>query len=118
MGQNKIKCSSPFTGYTGGSAGKESSCNVGELGSIPGLGRFPGEGIIPTPVFWPGEFRGLYGPCGHKQSDTTEQLSLHFTSFTNIFHKVNEEYNFQFKIRNGYQKRIKMAIFSKAHTEK
>ena len=44
--------------------------------------------------------------------------SLHFTSFTNIFHKVNEEYNFQFKIRNGYQKRIKMDIFSKAHTEK
>ena len=27
-----------------GSAGKESSCSVGELGSIPGLGRSPGEG--------------------------------------------------------------------------
>ena len=27
-----------------GSAGKESTCNVGDLGSIPGLGRFPGEG--------------------------------------------------------------------------
>jgi len=27
-----------------GSAGKESSCNVGDLGSIPGLGRSPGEG--------------------------------------------------------------------------
>ena len=27
-----------------GSAGKESACNVGDLGSIPGLGRFPGEG--------------------------------------------------------------------------
>ena len=26
------------------SAGKESACNVGELGSIPGLGRSPGEG--------------------------------------------------------------------------
>ena len=25
-------------------AGKESACNVGDLGSIPGLGRFPGEG--------------------------------------------------------------------------
>ena len=31
-------------GSPGGSAGKESSCNVGELGSIPGLGRSPGEG--------------------------------------------------------------------------
>ena len=28
----------------GGSAGKESTCNVGDLGLIPGLGRFPGEG--------------------------------------------------------------------------
>ena len=27
-----------------GSAGKESASNVGDLGSIPGLGRFPGEG--------------------------------------------------------------------------
>ena len=27
-----------------GSAGQESTCNAGDLGSIPGLGRFPGEG--------------------------------------------------------------------------
>ena len=31
-------------GFPGGSAGKESACNVGDLGSIPGLGRSPGEG--------------------------------------------------------------------------
>ena len=31
-------------GFPGGSAGKESVCNVGDLGSIPGLGRSPGEG--------------------------------------------------------------------------
>ena len=30
-------------GFSGGSAGKESACNVGDLGSIPGLGRSPGE---------------------------------------------------------------------------
>ena len=30
-------------GFPGGSAGKESACNEGDLGSIPGLGRFPGE---------------------------------------------------------------------------
>ena len=30
-------------GFPGGSAGKESTCNVGDLGSIPGLGRSPGE---------------------------------------------------------------------------
>ena len=30
--------------FSGDSDGKESSCNVGDLGSVPGLGRFPGEG--------------------------------------------------------------------------
>ena len=54
------------------SAGKESACNVGDLGSIPGLGRSPGEGKgLPTPVFWPGEFHGLI-PWGHKELHTTE----------------------------------------------
>ena len=31
---------------------------------------------LPTPVLWPGEFRGLYSPWGCKEWDTTEQLSL------------------------------------------
>ena len=31
-------------GFLGGSDGKESTCNVGDLGLIPGLGRCPGEG--------------------------------------------------------------------------
>ena len=31
-------------GFPGGSAGKESTCNVGDLDLIPGLGRSPGEG--------------------------------------------------------------------------
>ena len=31
-------------GFSGGSAGKEFAFNVGDLGSIPGLGRSPGEG--------------------------------------------------------------------------
>ena len=29
-----------------------------------------------TPVFWPGEFYGLYSPWGRKESDTTKRLSL------------------------------------------
>ena len=32
------------TGFPGGSEGKESACNAGDLSSIPGLGIFPGEG--------------------------------------------------------------------------
>ena len=92
------------------SVGKESTCNAGNPGSFPGLGRSTGEGIsyllqcswaplvaqlvknplvmwigkiswrrerLPTPVFWPREFHGLYNPCpwGHKELDTTERLS-------------------------------------------
>ena len=30
--------------FPSGSDGKESACHAGDLGSIPGLGRFPGEG--------------------------------------------------------------------------
>ena len=36
----------------------ESGCNAGDLGLIPGSGRFPGEGNVCTPVFLPGEFHG------------------------------------------------------------
>ena len=31
---------------------------------------------LPTPVLWPREFHGLYTPWDHKESDTTERLSL------------------------------------------
>ena len=33
-----------FMGFLGGSDGEESACSVGDLGSIPGSGRSPGEG--------------------------------------------------------------------------
>ena len=42
-----------------------------------------------TPVLWPGEFRGLYSPRGHKESDTTEQLSLSFSFSASIIARVN-----------------------------
>ena len=35
---------------------------------------------LPTPVFWPGEFHGLYNPWSHKELDTTEWLSLSLSS--------------------------------------
>ena len=61
-----------FLGFPGGSTGKESDCNAGYLGLIPGLGRSPGEGNGSTPVFWPGEFHRLYSTWGCKESDMTE----------------------------------------------
>ena len=97
-------------GFPHSSAGKESSCNAGDPGSIPGSGGSAGKGIdYPFQYSWAslvaqlvkklpamretglgwedplekgkathssGEFHGLYSPWGHKESVTTEQLSL------------------------------------------
>ena len=69
-------------GFPDGSDGKESPCNAGDPGLIPGSGRFPWRREWqPTPVFLPGEFHGqrsLVGnsPWSHKELDTTEQLTL------------------------------------------
>ena len=70
----------------GGSDGKASIYNVGDLGSIPGSGRSSGEGNgkQSTPVLLPGKSHGqrsLVGPSpwGHKESDTTERLHFTFT---------------------------------------
>ena len=59
-------------GFPDSTVGKEFTCDAGDPGSVLGLGRSSGEGRLPTPVFWPGEFHGLYSPWGRKQSDTTE----------------------------------------------
>ena len=69
-------------GFPHGSDGKESACNAGNLGSIPGLGRSPGErqgypvqsSCLENPMdrgAWWG-----YNPQGRKELDTTEQLSF------------------------------------------
>ena len=49
----------------------------GRAGFDPWGGKIPWRRErLPTPVFWPAEFHGLYSPQGHKESDTTEQISL------------------------------------------
>ena len=40
---------------------------------------------LPTPVFWPGEFHGLDSPCGRKELDRTERLSLSFSFKADLF---------------------------------
>ena len=70
---------SPPIRFPGGSGGKESACNVGDLGSIPGSGRSPGEGngnplqysCLGNPMgrgAWQARVRGI--------TDTTERLTL------------------------------------------
>ena len=123
-----LKQAKLLEGFPGSSAGKESACNAGDPGLIPGLGRSPGEGKgyplqypwaslvaqqvknlpamqetwvrswvekiprrrerLPTPVFWPGEFHGLYSPWGRKESDTAEQLSLSLLLFSQMSSKL------------------------------
>ena len=67
--------------FPGGSDGKESACNVGDLGSIPGLGSSPGEAnsnrlqcsALGNPMD-----RGAWQAIvrqSHKESDTTEWLT-------------------------------------------
>ena len=67
-----------FLGFTHGSAGKESMwLQCGRHGFDPWVGKIPWRRKqLPTPIFWPGEFHGLYSPWGRKESDTTELLSL------------------------------------------
>ena len=68
-------------GFPGGSVGKEPTCNVGDLGLVPGLGRSPGEG-----KGYPLQYSGLENsmdcsPWSHKESDMTGATSsFHFTS--------------------------------------
>ena len=65
-----------------GLAGKESTCNVGDLGSIPALGRSSEEGKSHPP-----QYSGLENSMdcivhrGREELETTERLSLHFTLY-------------------------------------
>ena len=60
--------------------------NAGDLGSVPGSGRSPGEGWQPTPVFLPGESHGRrslagYSSWGPKESDTTNTFTFSLLSY-------------------------------------
>ena len=82
VGHNQVASLSLFKralrGFPGGSDGKVSVYNAGDLGLIPGLGRSPGEGNgKPTLVLLPGRSHGQrslvgYSPWGRKELDTTE----------------------------------------------
>ena len=68
-------------GFPCGSAGKESACNAGDLGSIPGLGKSPGEG-----KGYPLQYSGLENSMDYVVQGVTKswtQLSdFHFLWFS------------------------------------
>ena len=76
----------PVLGFPSGSDGKESACSAGDLGSVLGLGISPGEGkgnplqysCLENSMDRGAGWATLQG--GHKESDTTEQLTLLYVS--------------------------------------
>ena len=82
-------------GFPGGSAGEAPACNVGDLGSIPGLGRSPGGGNgNPLKYSCLKNFHGLrslvgYSLWGRKESDRLSDftwVNINSTSITLIYH--------------------------------
>ena len=77
-------------GFPGGSNRKESAWNAGNPGSVPGLGRPPGEGsgnplqYSYLEIPWTEE-PGGYSSWGHHESDTTEQLALSLGSSRSFY---------------------------------
>ena len=82
-------------GFPCDSAGKESTCNVGDLGSIPGLGRFPGEG-----KGYPLQYSGLENSMDcivHGVTKSWTQLShFHFHYLSGIYLNLFSHFKFMF----------------------
>ena len=82
-------------GFPCGSAGKESACNAGDLGLIPGLGRSPGEGKVYTLqysgleysmhciVHWVSKSRTRLSDCHFFTTSTTWEALLRYRVLCN-----------------------------------
>ena len=79
-----------YMSFSGGSDGKESACNAGRHGFNSLVGKIPRKREwLPTPVFLHWECHGQrnlvnYISWGCNESDMSEQLILHFTSYVYI----------------------------------
>ena len=78
-------------GFPGGSDSKESACNAGDLGLIPGLGKFPGGGHG-NPLWYsclenPHGQRSLAGctPCGRKVTWATKHTANEYSPKVHSF---------------------------------
>ena len=73
-------------GFPGGSAGKESACNAGDLGLIPGLERSPGEG-----KGYPLQYSGLENSMDSTELQSRTRLSdFHFHKVGVPDHSIQE----------------------------
>ena len=92
-------------GFPCGSAGKESACNAGDLGSIPGLGRSPGEG-----KGYPLQYSGLKNSMDcifHGIAKSRTQLSnFHFQRRLRVGESFWASCGFFFLGRSGLQQTV------------
>ena len=103
-------------GFPGGSAGKESTCNVEDLGSVPDLGRSPGgeKGNLLqySCLENPHGQRSLvdYSWCGCKDSNMTKHSTAQFIRGENLYNIQSLEAWFsipsRYKIQNLYYRQM------------
>ena len=95
-----------FLGFPGGSDGKASACNAGDLGSIPGLGGSPGEGNG-NPFQYSclensmdrGAWRATVYGIAKSLRDTTERVTLSLSYFAFVGFKITyKEKNSKFQL--------------------
>ena len=87
-----LSCSQSIIGFPGGSEVKASACNAGGLGSIPGLGRSPGEGngnplqysCVENPMDG-----GAWWATVHRVAKSRIRLSDFIYLLTYLRHKIN-----------------------------
>ena len=97
-------------GFPCGSAGKESACNVGDLGSVPGLARSPGEGKG-YPLQCSGLENSMDSPWGHKESDTTEPappLNSYYYYYSSLLPWVCVQTPVRFLVRKIHWRRDRL----------
>ena len=75
-----------FAGFPDSSVGKESACNAGDLGLIPGLGRSPGEGKG-YPLQYSGLENSMESLWGHKSQTRLHNFHFHFHMENKIMDK-------------------------------
>ena len=91
----KIQFDLPFSsGSPGGSAGKESACNEGDLGSIPGSGRSPGEGNS-YPLWYFGLENSMDCIVHGVPKSRTRLSDFHFTSLYLKQYLVSASHNWK-----------------------
>ena len=100
----------PSMGFPCGSAGKQSTCNVGDLGSIPGLGRAPGEG-----KGYPLQYSGLENSMDyivHGVAKSWTRLS-YFDHHHHVYHHhvyIPKEYYFSVTVVKFYMARTILRV--------